>query len=132
MYTVLLIGIGGFIGAILRYTIGGWVQNSFVNFPFGTLTVNVIGSFFLGLIMYLSEYQGVFSDETRMFLTIGMIGAFTTLSTFSYESFRLLERSEFTLLTVNLTATVLLSMFAVYIGKTVALSFATGIWRGFR
>ncbi|OPY22550.1 MAG: camphor resistance protein CrcB [Methanomethylovorans sp. PtaU1.Bin073] len=132
MYTVLLIGIGGFIGAILRYTIGGWVQNNFVSFPFGTLTVNVIGSFFLGLIMYLSEYQGVFSDQTRMFLTIGMIGAFTTLSTFSYESFRLLERSEFTLLTVNLTATVLLSMLAVYIGKTVALSFATGIWRGFR
>ncbi|MFA0821325.1 MAG: fluoride efflux transporter CrcB [Methanomethylovorans sp.] len=132
MYTVLLIGIGGFIGAILRYTIGGWVQNSFSNFPFGTLTVNIIGSFFLGLIMYLSEYQGVFSDQTRMFLTIGMIGAFTTLSTFSYESFRLLERSEFTLLTINLTATVLLSMFAVYIGKTVALSFATGIWRGFR
>jgi len=132
LYTVLLIGIGGFIGAILRYTIGGWVQNSFVNFPLGTLTVNVIGSFFLGLIMYLSEYQGIFGEETRIFLTIGILGAFTTLSTFSYESFRLLENSNLMLLTINIVATVLLSMLAVYLGKTAALSFVTGLWRGFK
>jgi CrcB protein len=130
LYTVLLIGIGGFIGAILRYTIGGWVQNSFANFPLGTLTVNIIGSFFLGLMMYLSEYQGLFGEETRIFLTIGVLGAFTTLSTFSYESFRFLENSDLMLLAINVGATVLLSMFAVYLGKTVALSFATGLWEG--
>jgi len=132
LYIVLLIGIGGFIGAILRYAIAGWVQNSFLNFPLGTLSVNIIGSFFLGLIMYLSEYQGLFGEETRIFLTIGLLGAFTTLSTFSYESFRLLENSNLMLLIINVMATVLFSMLAVYLGKTVALSFATDVWKGFR
>lgn len=125
MYTILLVGIGGFIGAILRYTLGGWIQDGFVNFPVGTLTINTIGSFFLGLVMYLSEYQGLFSEETRIFLTIGVIGAFTTLSTFGYESFRLLDDSKLTLLTINLVSTVLFSMLAVYIGKIVALSIGT-------
>jgi fluoride exporter len=125
VYTILLVGIGGFIGAILRYTLGGWIQNGFVDFPVGTLTVNTIGSFFLGLIMYLSEYQGLFSEDTRIFLTIGIIGAFTTLSTFGYESFRLLDDSKLTLLAINLVSTVLFSMLAVYIGKIVALSIGT-------
>jgi len=130
LYTIILIGIGGFIGAILRYTIGGWVQDNFVSFPFGTLTVNILGSFFLGLVMYLSEYQGIFNEETRVFLTIGILGAFTTLSTFSYESFRLLDNSNIMLLVINIVATVVLSIFAVYLGKTVALSLTSGLWRG--
>lgn len=125
MYTILLVGIGGFIGAILRYTLGGWIQNGFTNFPVGTLTVNTIGSFFLGLIMYLSEYQGLFSEDTRIFLTIGIMGAFTTLSTFGYESFRLLDDSKLALLAINLVSTVLFSIMAVYIGKIVALSIGT-------
>jgi CrcB protein len=130
LYTIILIGIGGFIGAILRYTIGGWVQDNFVSFPFGTLAVNILGSFFLGLVMYLSEYQGIFNEETRVFLTIGILGAFTTLSTFSYESFRLLDNSNIMLLVINIVATVVLSIFAVYLGKTVALSLTSGLWRG--
>jgi CrcB protein len=129
MYTLLLVGIGGFIGAILRYILGGWIQNSFVNFPVGTLVINVTGSFFLGLIMYLSEYQGLFGEETRIFLTIGVLGAYTTLSTFGYESFRLLDDSKIMLMTINLVATVLFSMLAVYLGKIVALSFRTYLLR---
>jgi len=130
VYTLLLVGIGGFIGAILRYVLGGWIQNSFVNFPVGTLIINTTGSFFLGLIMYLSEYQGLFEDKTRIFLTIGIIGAFTTLSTFGYESFRLLDDSKLVLMTINVVSTVLLSMLAVYIGKIVALSIGTYLLRG--
>ena len=132
MYTLLLVGIGGFIGAILRYILGGWIQNSFVNFPVGTLVINVTGSFFLGLIMYLSEYQGLFGEETRIFLTIGVIGAYTTLSTFGYESFRLLDDSKITLMAINLVATVLFSMLAVYLGKIVALSFGLILLRGIK
>ena len=130
MYTVILIGIGGFIGAILRYIIGGWVQDNFISFPLGTLAVNILGSFFLGLIMYLSEYQGIFNEEVRVFLTIGILGAFTTLSTFSYESFRLLDSSNIMLMVINIMATVALSIFAVYLGKTVALGLTSGLWRG--
>lgn len=130
MYTFLLIGIGGFIGAILRYILGGWVQDNFITFPFGTLFVNIIGSFFLGLIMFLSEYQGLFGEETRVFLTIGVLGAFTTLSTFSYESFRLLDNSKLMLMVINLVSTVLFSMLAIYMGKIVALRISTYLLRG--
>ena len=132
MYILLLVGIGGFIGSILRYTLSGWVQSNFVNFPVGTLAVNVSGSFFLGLIMYLSEYQELFGEETRIFLTIGLIGGYTTLSTFSYESFRLLDDSKLTLMAINLMATLLFSMFAVYLGKIVALNFYTYLLREIR
>lgn len=125
MYTLLLVGIGGFIGAILRYVLGGWIQNSFVNFPVGTLVINTTGSFFLGLIMYLSEYRGFFDDKTRIFLTIGILGAFTTLSTFGYESFRLLDDSKLFLMAINVVATVLFSMLAIYLGKILALSLGT-------
>ncbi len=132
MYTLLLVGIGDFIGSILRYTLSGWVQNNFVNFPVGTLVVNISGSFLLGLIMYLSEYQGFFGEETRIFLTIGLIGGYTTLSTFSYESFRLLDDSKLKLMAINLMVTVLFSMFAVYLGKIVALNVGTYLFRGIR
>ena len=132
MYTILLVGIGGFIGATLRYVLGGWIQNSFVSFPVGTLTINTIGSFFLGLIMYLSEYQGLFSDQARIFLTIGILGAFTTLSTFGYESFRLLDDSKLMLMAINVVSTVLFSMMAVYLGKIVALSVSSYLLGGMK
>lgn len=132
MYTILLVGIGGFIGATLRYVLGGWIQNSFVSFPVGTLTINTIGSFFLGLIMYLSEYQGLFSDQTRIFLTIGILGAFTTLSTFGYESFRLLDDSKLMLMAINVVSTVLFSMMAVYLGKIVALNVSSYLLGGMK
>jgi len=84
MNMIIIVGLGGFIGAILRYLVSGWIQNGFTSFPTGTLSVNVIGSFFLSVILYLSENKGLFSEETRVFLTIGILGAFTTMSTFSY------------------------------------------------
>ncbi|MFP3950847.1 MAG: fluoride efflux transporter FluC [Candidatus Bathyarchaeia archaeon] len=81
MRTIILIGIGGLTGAILRYTISGWAQNAHHRFPSGTLIVNIIGSLLLGLTMYLSEYSANISTDQRIFLTIGMLGAFTTMST---------------------------------------------------
>lgn len=122
MNSLLLVGIGGFIGAALRYLVSRLLQNGIVSFPVGTLGVNMLGSFFLGFIMYASEYHGVFSEETRMFLTLGLLGAFTTMSTFSYESFRLLENNELLLLGVNIVGTVALTITAVYLGKIAALN----------
>ena len=126
MYILLLIGLGGFLGAILRYLVSGWVQNGLLTFPLGTLGVNFIGALALSLVMYLSEYRGLFTEETRLFLTVGLIGAFTTMSTFSYESFRLLEENEFLLLTLNIIGTITLTIFAVYLGKLIVVNLLSG------
>jgi len=121
MKTVILIGIGGLTGAILRYTISGWAQNAHHRFPIGTLTVNIIGSLLLGLIMYLSEYSANISTDQRIFLTIGMLGAFTTMSTFSYETFKLFEQKEFYMLLLNIVGNNLLCFTGIYLGKLIAL-----------
>ena len=113
----LLVGLGGFIGAILRYWISGGVQSGFLSFPVGTLTVNFVGSLLLSLIMYASEYRGVFGEQVRIFLTIGVLGSFTTMSTFSFESMKLLEQNEHILFGINLVGTIALCLLAVYLGK---------------
>jgi len=113
----LLVGFGGFVGAILRYWLSGLIQSGFIIFPAGTLGVNFIGSFLLALIMYASEYRGVFNEETRIFLTIGVLSTFTTMSTFSYESIKLLEQSEHMMFGLNLIGNVSLCLLAIYLGK---------------
>ena len=122
----LIIGIGSFIGSILRYWISGWVQSGALTFPLGTFVVNFIGSLVLSLIMYLSEHAGLFSEEIRIFWTIGLLGSFTTMSTFSYESFQLLEQNENMLFGLNIVGTVILTLAAVYLGKLVVLNFMVG------
>lgn len=122
MYLWLVIGVGGFIGAILRFVISGWIQNGLVTFPMGTLGVNFIGSFFVSLILYLSEYRGFFSEEIRIFLTIGVLGSFTTMSTFSFESFKLLEQGEIGALSLNVAGTLFLTFLAVYLGKIIVVN----------
>jgi fluoride exporter len=113
----LLVGLGGFVGAILRYWVSGWIQSGFVTFPVGTLGVNFLGSLLLALIMYASEYRGLFGEEARVFLTIGLLGSFTTMSTFSFESMKLLEQGEQIMFGLNLVCTVSLCLLAIYLGK---------------
>ena len=113
----LIIGLGGFVGAILRYWISGWIQSGFLTFPLGTLGVNLIGSLLLALIMYASEYRGLFGEEVRVFLTIGVLGSFTTMSTFSFESMKLLEQSEHMMFGLYLVGTVSLCLLSIYLGK---------------
>ncbi|MDH5401836.1 MAG: fluoride efflux transporter CrcB [Candidatus Heimdallarchaeota archaeon] len=121
MIKILLVGLGGFVGAILRYVISGWIQKSSTSFPLGTLGVNVIGSFFLGFIMFSFENKGVFSDETRIFLTIGVLGSFTTMSTFSYETFQLWD-DNIVYFFINILLNLFLCLFAIYLGRVLSYS----------
>ena len=73
--------------------------------------------------MYLSEFRGVISEEARLFLCIGLFGAFTTMSTFGYESFRLMEQGQWILVGTNVVASIGLAIFGVYLGRTLALQF---------
>ena len=118
---LIYIGIGGFLGAISRFLVAKLINNYFTSFPLGTLIVNVSGSFMLGIIIY-SIFNGKdISPEFRDFMTIGFIGAFTTMSTFAYESFRLGELSEYLYFGLNIFLNVFLCLLAVYLGKELAL-----------
>ena len=119
----LIVGAGSFIGGILRYWIGGWVQSGALTFPIGTLSVNFLGSLVLSFVMYFSEYTGMLSEEVRVFLAIGLLGSFTTMSAFSYESFRLLEQNENMLFMLNIAGTLALTLGAIYLGKLAVLNF---------
>lgn len=121
MKELFLVGVGGVFGAIARYLVGGWIQHFFPTFPMGTMLVNFVGSFFLSFIMYLSEYGGIISRDVRLFLTVGLLGAFTTMSTFEYESFRMLEGHDYIHLTINVLGNVIGTIFAVFLGKEMAI-----------
>jgi|SRR5690625_367584 len=89
--SILLVGIGGFFGSILRYLISYYLGVKTLSaIPYGTLTVNVLGSFFLGVIIGFT-WQDSTTTGTRLFLATGFCGGFTTFSTFSYEFFLMLQ-----------------------------------------
>jgi CrcB protein len=107
--------------------VSGWVQSGAIIFPLGTLSVNFIGSLILSLIMYSSEHVGLFSEEVRIFWTIGLLGSLTTMSAFSYESFRLLEQNKTMLFGLNIVGTIILTLLAIYMDKHIVLNFMTGV-----
>ena len=120
MYPLLLVGIGGSIGAMLRYGVGVMIPRSSYIFPWSTFIVNVVGSFLLGLVLFGSTYEDIMSQETLTLFTVGVLGAFTTMSTFSYESITLFEQQEFTTMTIHIIGTLIITLLAVYAGKITA------------
>lgn len=120
MGRVLLVGAGGFVGSIARYWIAGMVQRlGDTEFPAGTLAVNVLGSFLIGLVLSLSLERGVLGANARLFLAVGVLGGFTTMSTFSYETLALLRDGSLPLALWNATATLGVCITAVWIGALV-------------
>jgi fluoride exporter len=127
LYRLFLVGAGGFLGSALRYIVSGYVQQSSgsVQFPYGTLAVNVIGCFVIGALSALAENRGVFTIEARLFVFVGILGGFTTFSTFSNETMNFLREGENLRALVNVTAQLILGLGAVWLGR----SLVTAIWR---
>jgi len=124
---IFLVGFGGFIGSILRYLASGYVQQSTksIDFPYGTLAVNVIGCFVIGFLAQLAEGRGAFTSESRLFVFVGILGGFTTFSSFGNETLNLARDSQMMNALANVGANVILGLFAVWLGRTVSYL----IWR---
>lgn len=119
---ILLVGIGGALGSISRYLLGTWIQtlSRSLDFPFGTLTVNLIGCFVIGFLSQLAEARGAFTPESRAFVFIGILGGFTTFSSFGNDTINLFrEGGSFNAL-VNIGANVIVGLILVWLGRTVA------------
>src|SRR5437867_13075100 len=122
MEKVLLVGIGGFLGSVLRYVVGGVIGRLKAGwmFPLETLAINVAGCLILGFLVGLSESRGVFSSSTRAFLFIGCLGGFTTFSTFGYETFQLVRDGQWLAAAASTGLQVALGLGGVWAGDTLA------------
>ena len=121
MYHLIYIGIGGFLGSISRYLVSKYMNNFVATIPLGTFIVNITGSFLLGFILYSIALEKSIPSNFRDFITIGFIGAYTTMSTLAYESFRLMDGKEFLYFSINIVSNVFFCLLAVFIGKELAI-----------
>jgi fluoride exporter len=116
MIKVLLLLAGGAIGTVLRFGVSTWVQRSMLySFPFGILSVNVIGSFLIGFCWSIAEYTNT-SANVRIFLFTGLFGGFTTFSSFALDTMSLMKTGEYKLAFLNILASNILGLIAVFLG----------------
>lgn len=121
MTNYLIIGIGGFLGAIARYVVSAWIgQRWGRSFPLGTFAVNVSGSFLIGLLMSLFTERFMVNPQWRLFLTVGFLGAYTTFSTFEYETGSLLRDGEWLVAALNIGLSVVAGFAALKIGEIIS------------
>jgi fluoride exporter len=114
---IVLIGLGGFAGAISRYLVDGFVSDrTGGGFPWGTLVVNATGSFVLGLLFAMTTERAIFPADLRGPLMIGFIGAYTTFSTYMLESWGLLESGSYGPAIANLGGSMVVGLAAVAVG----------------
>jgi CrcB protein len=115
MTRFLLVCLGGAVGTGARYAVGGWAASRFgAGFPVGTLAINAMGSFAISVVMYLGLTAGALSADVRVFLAVGVLGGFTTYSSFNYEALALVQRGAWL-------------MGLLYMGGTVAVCLAAGV-----
>ena len=112
-----MIGIGGILGANARYLIAGWAAQRFgIAFPYGTFVINISGSFILGLFMALLQDRAFIHPNYRLFFATGFCGAYTTFSTLTYESLRLLQDGSVLLGLTNIVGSMVVGMLGVFFG----------------
>ncbi|MDH4120464.1 MAG: fluoride efflux transporter CrcB [Deltaproteobacteria bacterium] len=114
---LMAVALGGGLGAMARYGLSGWMQSaSGAWFPVGTLLVNIVGSFIIGLVLQLGAGRFLLTPETRLFLTTGFCGGLTTFSTFSWETLRLMEDQQWAAAGANTALNVALCFAATWLG----------------
>ena len=113
-----VVGVGGFLGALGRYGLSGLIHRypGTSGFPYGTLAVNLLGCLLIGTVAGLMEGRQLFSPELRVFVLIGVLGGFTTFSTFGYESFMLMRDAEYARVLANVGLHVLGGLALVWLG----------------
>ena len=117
MQKVALIALAGGLGTLARYWLSGFVQqNAGANFPWGTFAVNMIGSFLFGVVWAMAEERLVISTDTRVIILSGFMGAFTTFSTFAFETGEFLRDGQWWLALGNLLAQNVLGIVCVFLG----------------
>jgi CrcB protein len=116
MKIILVIGIGSCIGGIFRYLLSQFIQNKFLSaFPYGTMTVNIIGCFLIGVVFAFSD-RGNFTIEWRLFLATGLLGGFTTFSSFSLETVSLLRGGQLWHAFVYIACSIIIGLLATFAG----------------
>ena len=117
---IICVGCGGFLGAISRYIISIYTSKQFLfKIPLGTLIVNVLGGFLIGLVMELTIKSNFISPQLKLFLTTGIMGGLTTFSTFSYETIVLIKEGNILLAILNILLNLILSLLGVVLGNIV-------------
>lgn len=118
LMNALIVGSGGFIGALARYGLGGLVHRQVPHstFPYGTLVVNLLGCLLIGLLAGILESRQLFGPEFRTFALIGVLGAFTTFSTFGQETFAMLRNAEYFRVAASVGMHLILGLALVWVG----------------
>ena len=118
----MIVGAGGFIGSALRFAVSGWVQRLAPAsvMPYGTLVVNVLGCLALGLLGGIAEHRQMLEPAQRLFLMVGILGGFTTFSTFAFESVALMQDAELAKAVLNTLAQIVLGFGAAFAGYVLA------------
>ncbi len=124
---MMIVALGGALGSVFRYLLGTWTQSlsKSIDFPYGTLAVNWLGCFLIGFLAQLAEASGAFASETRLFVFIGILGGFTTFSSFGNETINLLREGGTLNALANVGANVIVGLLLVWLGRNVAF----WIWR---
>jgi fluoride exporter len=123
MMNFLIIGIGGFLGAVARYGVGLWIGRQWGrSFPIGTFVINVSGSFLIGLLMSLFTERFMVNPQWRLLSVVGFLGAYTTFSTFEYETGALLRDGEWLIAMLNVVLSVIVGFAALKLGEMIAKS----------
>jgi CrcB protein len=121
MMRVLLVGLGGFVGTLFRYWLSGLIAKRYgETFPLGTLAVNAIGCFIIGFLFYFFYDRSLTTPTARTVVLIGVIGGFTTFSSYGLQTFTLLRDGEVFLALVNVVASNVLGLALVWLGYVLA------------